>query len=136
LALELTASGFEAAVLSAVRDRLLTGDPTPLLFERMLEVWRAHKLLTERGRARTDSTHILAAMRTLNRLECVGETLRHALSTLATVAPAWLQGWVPSSWFERYGRRCAEDRLPPGKAERDALAAQMGADGSALLTAL
>jgi transposase len=136
LALELTDSGFDASVLSEFRDRLLTGDPTQLLFERMLEVLRARKLLKERGRARTDSTHILAAMRTLNRLECVGETLRHALNTLATVAPAWLQGWVPSSWFERYGRRFEEYRLPPGKAERYALAAQMGADGSALLTAL
>jgi transposase len=136
LALELTDSGFDASVLSEFRDRLLTGDPTQLLFERMLEVVRTHKLLKERGRARTDSTHILAAIRTLNRLECVGETLRHALNTLATMAPTWLRSWVPSAWFDRYGRRFEEYRLPPGKAERYALAAQMGADGCTLLMAL
>ena len=75
LALDLTDSGFDASVLSACRDRLLTGDPTALLFERMVEVLRGQHLLKERGRARTDSTHILAAIRTLSRLECVGETL-------------------------------------------------------------
>ncbi len=136
LGLELTDPGFDASVLSEFRSRLLTGDPTQLLFERMLEQVRAHNLLKERGRARTDSTHILAAIRTLNRLECVGETLRHALNTLATVAPAWLQSWVPSVWFDRYSRRFEEYRLPPGKAERSALAAQIGADGTTLLRAI
>jgi len=33
-----------------------------------------------RGKQRTDSTHVLAAIRTLRRLECVGETMRHALN--------------------------------------------------------
>ena len=46
--------------------------------------------LKQRGKQRTDSTHVLAAIRTLNRLECVGETLRAALNALATVAPEWL----------------------------------------------
>jgi transposase len=49
------------------------------------------------------------------------------------VAPDWLRSWVPSSWFERYGRRFEEHRLPPGRAERYALAAQIGADGRQLL---
>jgi transposase len=136
LALELTDPGFDASVLSEFRDRLLGGDPTALLFDRMLEVLRAQKLLKERGRARTDSTHILAAIRTLNRLECIGETLRQALNVLATVAPNWLRSWVPSVWFDRYGHRFEEYRLPAGKAERYALAAQMGVDGVTLLTTL
>ncbi len=136
LALELTDPGFDASVLSEFRSRLLTGNATHLLFERMLEQLRTQGLLKPRGRARTDSTHILAAIRTLNRLECVGETLRHALNTVATVAPDWLQRWVPHDWFERYERRFEEYRLPPGKAERAALAAQIGADGNTLLTVL
>jgi len=136
LGLELADPGFDASVLSEFRSRLLTGDAAQLPFERMLERLRDLGLLKARGRARTDSTHILAAIRALNRLECVGETLRHALDTLATVAPDWLRGWAPSAWYDRYGRRFEEYRLPPGKAERYALAEQIGAEGSALLTAL
>ena len=48
---------------------------------------KEHQLLKPRGRQRTDSTHVLAAIQVLTRLECVGETLRHALDTLARVAP-------------------------------------------------
>jgi transposase len=136
LGLELTDPGFDASVLSEFRSRLLTGDATQLLFERMLERLRTCGLLKQRGWARTDSTHILAAIRALNRLECVGETLRHALNTLATVAPDWLRSWAPNAWYDRYGRRFEEYRLPPGKAERYALAEQIGADGQALLAAL
>lgn len=55
---------------------------------------------------------MLAAIRNLNRLEGVGETLRAALNDLATVAPDWLRSWVPEEWFERYGRAIEEYRLP------------------------
>ena len=59
--------------------------------------------------------------------------MRYALNILAAVAPAWLQAWVPATWFDRYSRRCEEYRLPAGKPERYALAAQMGTDGRAVL---
>jgi transposase len=52
---------------------------------------------------------------------------------LATVAPDWLEEWVPSAWFERYARRFEEYRLPTQKEERYALAEQIGADGRQLL---
>lgn len=77
---------------------------------------------------RTDSTHILAAIQTLNRLESVGETMHQALNTLATVAPDWLRSWLPAEWVERYGRRFEEYRLPPGRPERYVLAEMIGAD--------
>ena len=48
--------------------RLLIGDATPIVDARMLGQRRLLGLLKSRGRARTDSTHILAAIRTLNRL--------------------------------------------------------------------
>jgi hypothetical protein len=41
-----------------------------LLLEPLLQQLEAHDLLKTRGTQRTDSTHILAAIRTLNRLEC------------------------------------------------------------------
>jgi transposase len=86
-----------------------------------------------RGQQRTDSTHVLAAIQTLNRLECVGETLRHALNVLSMVVSDWLRAQVPSEWFDRYGRRFENYRLPPGKPERYALAETIGADGFQLL---
>ena len=134
LGLELGDAGFDASVLSEFRGRLIGGQAEQLLFETMLSRLREHGLVKARGSQRTDSTHVLAAVRTINRLECVGETLRHALNTLASLAPDWLRGWVPPTWFERYGRRFEEFRLPPGRPERYALAETIGADGFQLLT--
>lgn len=133
LALELTDPGFDASVLSEFRSRLLAGHAEHLLFETLLTHLREKGLLKVRGRQRTDSTHVLAAIRTLNRLECIGETLRQALNALAVLAPDWLRTWVPNEWFDRYGRRFEEYRLPPGRPERYALAETIGADGFRLL---
>jgi transposase len=132
LALELTDSGFDSSVLSEFRKRLIVGNAELLLFETMLTLFREQGLVKARGRQRTDATHVLAAIHVLNRLECVGETLRHALDTLASVAPDWLRSWVPTEWFDRYGHRFEEYRLPPGKPERYALAEEIGADGRTL----
>jgi transposase len=133
LALELTDAGFDSSVLCEFRKRLITGQAELLLFETMLTLFREHGLLKAKGRQRTDSTHVLAAIQTLNRLECVGETLRHALNTLATAAPDWLGAWVPADWFDRYSRRFAEYRLPAEKPARYVLAEQIGTDGRHLL---
>jgi len=136
LGLPLEDAGFDASVLSEFRTRLIAGSVETLLLDTLLTQARAHGLLHARGRQRTDSTHVVAAIRGLNRLECVGETLRHVLETIAVVAPDWLRGWVPSAWFDRYNRPFADDRLPPGRAERYALAEQIGADGFAVLAAV
>jgi transposase len=93
-------------------------------------------LLKARGQQRTDSTHILAAVRVLNRLELVAETLRAALNELAAVAPAWLQAWAPLEWYERYGKRIEDARLPREQAAREAYAQTVGEDGFAVLDAL
>ena len=131
--MDLTDPGFDASVLCEFRSRLIAGQAEDVLFETLLNHLRQHGLVKARGRQRTDSTHVLAAIRTLNRLECIGETVRHALNTVAVVAPDWLQAWVPSAWFERYARRFEEYRLPPGRPERYALAETIGADGFHLL---
>lgn len=133
LALELTDPGFDASVLSEFRSRLIAGHAEHVLFETLLARLREAGLLKARERQRTDSTHVLAAIHTLNRLECVGETMRHALNTLAIVAPDWLRSQVPSEWYERYMRRFEEYRLPPGRPERYALAETIGNDGFQLL---
>ncbi len=86
LGLEVTDAGFHYSVLSEFRSRLLAGGAEARLFEVLLSHFKACSWLTERQRQRTDSTHIVAAVRSLNRLELVGRTLQHALNTLAQVA--------------------------------------------------
>ena len=136
LSLELTDPGFDFSVLSEFRDRLLAGSAEEVLLDKLLERCRALGLLKARGQQRTDSTHVLAAIRVLNRLELVAETLRATLNALATVAPDWLQGLAPLAWYERYSRRIEDTRLPREQAQRDAYAQTVGADGFHLLDAL
>src|ERR671931_1916029 len=136
LSLELTDPGFDFSVLSEFRDRLLTGSAEELRLDKLLERCRALGLLTARGQQRTDSTHVLAAIRVLNRLELVAETLRAALNAVATVAPDWLQAVTPLVWYERYSRRIEESRLPKDKAAREAYAHMVGEDGFYVLDAL
>jgi transposase len=76
LALELTDPGFDASILSEFRARLIHGEAEHLLLETVLTLLQERNLLKARGTQRTDSTHILAAIRMLNRLELVGETMR------------------------------------------------------------
>jgi transposase len=133
LGLALTDSGFDYSVLSGFRERLLAGDKQTLLLDRMLEQLREKKLLKTRGKQRTDSTHVLAAIRVMNRLELVIETLRAALNELASVAPEWLAKVSPPEWFERYRIRAEQSRLPSGNQAREAMAVQVGKDGFLLL---
>ncbi len=135
LCLELDDPGFDYSVLCEFRARLLAADQEALLFERLLARCREAGLVRARGRQRTDSTAVLAAIRTLNRLELVDEALRHALHTLAAVVPDWLRRVCPADWPERYARRLEDYRRPLTAAARQALAAQIGADGHQLLQA-
>jgi transposase len=136
LCLPLEDAGFDASVLSEFRARLIAGGAERRLFDGLLARLKEHQLLKPRGRQRPDSTHALAAIQVLTRLECIGETLRHALDTLARVALEWVRAWVPAPWFDRYGRRFQAYRLPAGRAERTVLAEQIGTDGRHLLAAI
>jgi transposase len=122
--------------LSEFRDRLIQSHQVDQLLTNLLEQCKAQGLLKGGGRQRTDGTHVLAAIRQLNRLECVGETLRQALNEAAAVAPDWLVAQVTPDWFDRYGARFDSYRLPQKETERVALREQIGRDGQQLLTAL
>lgn len=136
LGLELTESGIAHSVLSQFRSRLLAGEKEEYLLSRMLERLREGGWLKERGRQRTDSTHILAAIRMLNRTEMIGETMRNVLNDLASVAPEWVQAQVTPDWYELYGPRFESYRLPAKAKEREALQVRMGRDGVHLLQAI
>ena len=136
LGLELDDPGFHFSALSEFRGRLTAGGAQRLLLDEMLEACKDRGLLKARARQRTDSTHVLAATRDLNRLELVGETLRATLNALATVAPEWLRPRVPPEWFDRHAARVEETRLPKGQEARYAHAEVIGGDGYRLLEAL
>src|SRR5258708_36165744 len=87
LGLALDDPGFDFSVLSEFRNRLIASEGGQHVFDVLLSQFKERGLLKSGGRQRTDSTHVLAAVRTLNRLEPVRETLPYALNTLAPVAP-------------------------------------------------
>jgi transposase len=136
LGLELTDPGFDFSVLSEFRSRLIKSGRESQLLEQMLKCFKQKGLIKARGKARTDSTHVLAAIHQLNRIECVAETLRHVLNELATVAPEWLSKQVSRDWFDRYSSRLEQSRLPPTKQEQQQLAITIGCDGHQLLSAI
>jgi transposase len=136
LGLELTDPGFDHTVLSEFRARLVSKDADRLLLDTLLERLRQLGLIKQRGRQRTDSTYVLAAVRRLNRLERVGETLRVALNELAVVAPEWLRNLAPPQWYERYAKRVENYALPKSEAARQELASVIAADGKQLLAAI
>src|SRR5262249_55383884 len=134
LGLALPDPGFDFSILSEFRSRLIVGAAEERLLTTMLDRFTDRGLLKSRGHQRTDSTHIVAAVRSLNRLEIVGETLHAALNALAQVAPAWLRDQVTAEWFLRYGKSFSDYQQPQGKGERQPLAETTGRDGHHLLT--
>lgn len=136
LGLELADPGFHFSGLAEFRQRLVAGQAEHLLLDRMLDHFKARGLVKARGKQRTDSTHVLGAVHDLHLLELVGETLRAALDDLAAAAPDWLRSIAQPVWFERYGHRIEDYRLPKSQAKREALALEIGADGFRLLEAL
>jgi len=105
LGLELTDPGFDFSLLSEFRMRLVEEGAQTLLLDRLLEVCQQRGWLKAGGKQRTDSTHVLARVRSLSNLECVGETLRATLDELAGLAPEWLVRHISPDWFERYSHR-------------------------------
>ncbi len=136
LGLKLTDPGFDFSVLSEFRSRLVAGGAEHLLLESLLEACRERGYLKVRGRQRTDSTHVLGALRVLSKWEQAAETMRATLNALAVADPSWLREHANPEWFERYGRRIEDQRLPKGKQAREKYLRMVGADGMRLLAQL
>ena len=136
LSLDLHDPGFDFTLLHDFRERLLTHDAAQRLLDTFLTTCKAHGWIKARGTQRTDSTHVLAAIRTLHRLACVLEALHAALNQLSAAEPVWVQYHVPLDWYPRYGLRSDQARLPKEASKREALARQVGVDGYQLLDSL
>jgi hypothetical protein len=136
LGLELEDPGFDASVLSEFRSRLVAGQAGDLMsvaLDALLERLAGLGLVRAGGRQRTDSTHVLGAIRALNRLELAGESLRAALEALAVAAPGWLTGVIDESWQQVYGARVDDLHLPESQAGRQDLMMRYAKDGYYLL---
>ena len=133
LSLELADPGFHYSILSEFRARLVEHAKGQLLLDELLKIFKTKGWLKTRGRQRTDSTHVLAAVRELDQIAVVGETLRYTLNVLAVVAPDWLRTCLQPEWAKRYGERVDEYRLPKEKSQRHALLQVIGQDGHRLL---
>src|SRR5215204_3765952 len=129
--------GFDASVLSEFRTRLVAHGLEERVLDLLLAVLRDKGLVAAGGKQRTDSTHVIAAVRDLNRLELAGETVRACLEALVVAAPDWLAAAIDvAAWSKRYTARVDAWRLPTSQAQRAELAAVYGSDGFALLQAV
>jgi transposase len=133
LGLELDDPGFDHTVLSEFRDRLIAAEEQRLLLDTLLARLVEAGLLKPGGKARTDSTHVLAAVRVLNRVENVFTTLQTVLEQLAGTVPDWLGSWLPLDWQRLYGKPLKMPKTDTGRAE---LGARIGADGHRLWAAI
>jgi len=136
LGLKLEDPGFDFSVLSEFRQRLLQGGVESLLLETLVVRCAELGFLKGQKKQRTDSTHVLAAVRALSLLELVGEAMRRALDEAARVAPNWLRQHMNEEWIKRYERRFEGYRLPASQAKREQLAVVIGEDGYTLLQAI
>jgi len=137
LGLEIDDPGIDHTVLSEFRTRVvghgLEEKVLDLLLARLVELG----LLGPGGKARTDSTHVISAVRDLNRLELAGESVRAALEALAVAAPDWLAEVIDvPQWSARYTARVDSWRLPASETKRAELALAYARDGYALIDAV
>lgn len=136
LGLELRNSGFDFSVLCDFRKRLVTSDQGEILLDKFLDHLKTEGLIKPKGKQRSDSTHVLANIRTLNRCEMVGETMRAALNVLSTEVPDWLYTSIPEVWYERYVHRVEAYRIAKSKVGRETYLRTVAEDGYFLLDIL
>lgn len=137
LGLALDDPGFDFSVLSEFRARVVAGGREQLVLDLLLAALVEKGLVKAGGKQRTDSTHVVSAVRDLNRLELAGESVRAAVEAIVAAAPGWFAtAFDVPGWSGRYRRRIDSWRLPVARAKRDQLAADYGSDGHALLEAV
>lgn len=137
LGLELEDPGFDSSVLSEFRTRILAGGVERRALDLLLAALVTKGLVKAGGKQRTDSTHVISAVRDMNRLELAGESVRAAVEAIVASAPGWFeQVFDVPGWSQRYAHRIDTWRLPTSKTKRDALAGDYGRDGHALIEAV
>jgi len=129
--------GFDHTVLAEFRGKVAEAGLEQVALDALLDRLAADGLVTAGGRQRTDSTHVIAAVAALNRLELAGESVRAVLEALSAAHPDWLaQRICVSDFARRYGTPMTSWRPPASEARRKELAIGYARDGYALLEAV
>jgi transposase len=137
LGLSLEDPGFDHSVLAEFRGKVAEAGLELAVLDALLARLAADGLVKAGGKQRTDSTHVVAAVAALNRLELAGESVRAALEALAAAHPDWLaQRICVSDWARRYGTPVTSWRPPASQPKQDELAVTYARDGYALLEAV
>ncbi len=136
LGLDLADPGFDDSILSEFRGRVAGGGLDQVVLDTLLERLAAGGLVGAGGKMRTDSTHVVSAVRDLNRLELAGESVRACLEQLAVAAPQVVAHLLDDSWSKRYAARIDTWRMPASATKKDELALAYGRDGRTLLQAV
>jgi len=129
--------GFDHTVLAEFRGKVAEAGLEQVALDALLARLAGDGLLRAGGKQRTDSTHVVAAVAALNRLELAGESVRAAVEALAAAHPGWLgQRVCVPDWASRYGTPMTSWRPPASQARQDELAIACARDGYALLEAV
>jgi transposase len=134
--LGLADAGFDYTILTEFRSWLVEHGMQARVLDLLMARLVEKGLLKSRGKQRTDSTHVLAAVRQLNQIELVGETVRACVEALAVADGDWVSARLDAGWQRRYGARVDSWRMPASKTQRAALGAGYARDGVALLRAV
>jgi hypothetical protein len=98
LGLALDDPGFDHSVLSEFRTWVAAHGLEEAALDALLAKLREEGLVKARGKQRTDSTHVIAAVRALHTIELAGESVRAAVEALAAACPDWLAaGCAPAT---------------------------------------
>ena len=137
LGLPLDDPGFDHSVLPEFRGKVARAGLEQVVLDALLGRLVSGGLVKGGGKQRTDSTHVVAAVAALGRLELAGESVRAAVEALAAAHPGWLaQRICVTDWTRRYGTPMTSWRPPASGARRDELAIAYARDGYALLEAV
>jgi len=129
--------GFDHTVLAEFRARVSEAGLEQAALDALLARLAADGLVKAGGKQRTDSTHVVAAVAALNRLELAGESVRAVLEALAAACPDWLEQRICVPDFtRRYAIPVTSWRAPLSEAKRGELAVAYARDGYALLEAV
>lgn len=127
LHLPLTYTGFHFTDLGAFRERLLAHQQERIVFDALLLRLKTLGLIKQRGKMRTDSTHVLGVVERLSQLELIAESLRVALQAVTEVATEWVSQAIPAAFRDVYDLRQSEYGL--SEAEIRGKLVQVGQDG-------